>query len=78
MRNQGSERQCTLNRRLSQEGNTIAACVRETRLEAAMALLQSSDRPVAAIALDVGYESHSKFTAAFRRRFGVVPSALRN
>ncbi|UWH08345.1 helix-turn-helix transcriptional regulator [Dickeya fangzhongdai] len=68
----------TLNRRLAQEGNTIAACVRETRLEAAMVLLQSSDRPVAAIALDVGYESHSKFTAAFRRRFGVVPSALRD
>ncbi|RNM28519.1 AraC family transcriptional regulator [Dickeya undicola] len=68
----------TLNRRLAQEGNTITACVRETRLEAAMVLLQSSDRPVAAIALDVGYESHSKFTAAFRRRFGVVPSALRD
>ncbi|MCZ0819693.1 helix-turn-helix transcriptional regulator [Dickeya solani] len=67
----------TLNRRLAQEDNTITACVRETRLEAAMVLLQSSDRPVAAIALDVGYESHSKFTAAFRRRFGVVPSALR-
>ncbi|MCA6997736.1 helix-turn-helix domain-containing protein [Dickeya solani] len=46
-------------------------------MEAMMVLLQSSDRPVAAIALDVGYESHSKFTAAFRRRFGVVPSALR-
>ncbi|ACT07957.1 transcriptional regulator, AraC family [Dickeya chrysanthemi Ech1591] len=67
----------TLNRRLAQEGCTITTCVRDTRLETAMVLLQSSERPVAAIALDVGYESHSKFTAAFRRRFGVVPSALR-
>ncbi|MGM3172929.1 helix-turn-helix transcriptional regulator [Dickeya lacustris] len=68
----------TLNRRLAQEASTIAACVRETRLEAAMVLLQSSHRSVAAIARDVGYESHSKFTAAFRRRFGVLPSALRD
>ncbi|QIZ52161.1 AraC family transcriptional regulator [Dickeya zeae] len=67
----------TLNRRLAQEHNTITRCVRETRLETAMVLLQSSERSVAAIALDVGYESHSKFTAAFRRRFGIVPSALR-
>ncbi|QDX30846.1 helix-turn-helix transcriptional regulator [Dickeya poaceiphila] len=67
----------TLNRRLAQEGSTITRCVRETRLETAMVLLQSSDRPVAAIALDVGYASHSKFTAAFRRRFGILPSALR-
>ncbi|MGM3185233.1 helix-turn-helix transcriptional regulator [Dickeya oryzae] len=67
----------TLNRRLAQEDNTITRCVRETRLETAMVLLQSSARSVAAIALDVGYESHSKFTAAFRRRFGIVPSALR-
>ncbi|WP_038907245.1 helix-turn-helix transcriptional regulator [Dickeya oryzae] len=67
----------TLNRRLAQEDNTITRCVRETRLETAMVLLQSSERSVAAIALDVGYESHSKFTAAFRRRFGIVPSALR-
>lgn len=68
----------TLNRRLAQESCTITACVRNTRLEAAMMLLQSSDRPVAAIARDVGYASHSKFSAAFRRRFGVVPSALRD
>ncbi|ACS84792.1 helix-turn-helix transcriptional regulator [Musicola paradisiaca] len=67
----------TLNRRLAQEGVTIAACVRDIRLDAALTLLQSSDRPVAVIAQDVGYVSHSKFTAAFRRRFGVVPSALR-
>jgi AraC-like DNA-binding protein len=29
------------------------------------------------VALDLGYSSHSHFTAAFRRAFGVTPSALR-
>jgi AraC-like DNA-binding protein len=29
------------------------------------------------IALDFGFASHSHFTAAFRRTFGLTPSALR-
>ena len=29
------------------------------------------------LALDLGYSSHSHFTAAFRKAFGVTPSAFR-
>ena len=29
------------------------------------------------LALELGFSSHSHFSAAFRREFGVVPSALR-
>jgi AraC-like DNA-binding protein len=30
-----------------------------------------------ALALDLGFSSHSHFTDAFRRRFGMAPSSLR-
>ena len=29
------------------------------------------------VALDLGYSSHSHFTAAFRQAFGIAPSAFR-
>jgi AraC-like DNA-binding protein len=29
------------------------------------------------LALDLGYSSHSHFTASFRRAFGLTPSAAR-
>jgi len=32
---------------------------------------------LAPLALDLGFASHSHFTAAFRAAYGVVPSALR-
>jgi len=48
------------------------------RLAAAMSQVLDSARDFTAIALDVGFSSHSHFTAAFRRAYGVTPSALRN
>jgi AraC-like DNA-binding protein len=67
----------TLQRRLGEEGSSVSACVREVRLQVAMALLQSSDLQVSAIAVHCGYDSHSRFSAAFRQRFGYPPSHLR-
>jgi AraC-like DNA-binding protein len=46
-------------------------------LRAALDLLQQSRRPLAELALELGYATHSHFTAAFRRRFGVTPDWLR-
>ena len=43
----------------------------------AMTLLQSTDRPVATIAADVGYESPSRFAIRFRHRYGFAPSVVR-
>ena len=48
------------------------------RLEASMALLQSSSLQVSEIAARCGYDSHSRFSAAFRQRFGYAPSHLRS
>jgi AraC-like DNA-binding protein len=67
----------TLQRRLADEGASVSRCVREVRLEAAMALLQGSGLQVSEIASRCGYDSHSRFSAAFRQRFGYAPSDLR-
>jgi AraC-like DNA-binding protein len=40
-------------------------------------LLQSTELDITTIALDVGYQSPSHFTARFRRRYGVAPSDAR-
>jgi len=67
----------TLRRRLEQEGQTVSDCIREVRLETALLLLQSSTWSISEIAARAGYASHSRFSAAFRTRFGFAPSHLR-
>ena len=67
----------TLQRRLALEGASVSQCVREVRLETAMTLLQGSTLQVSEIASRCGYDSHSRFSAAFRGRFGFPPSHLR-
>ena len=67
----------TLQRRLAQEGETVSQCLRDVRLETGLVLLQSSTLQVSEIAARCGYESHSRFSAAFRERFGLPPSQLR-
>lgn len=69
--------QSTLQRRLGEEGATASQCVREARMASAMALLQGTERQVSEIAALCGYDSHSRFTAAFRQRFGYAPSHMR-
>lgn len=51
--------------------------VRTLRMEHAAKLLTATDRPISDIALAVGYESPSKFTAAFSEWSGATPSRFR-
>lgn len=51
--------------------------VKGLRMERAAKLLATTDRPIADIALEVGYESPSKFTAAFGQWAGTTPSRYR-
>jgi AraC-like DNA-binding protein len=67
----------TLQRRLAQEGESVSQCLRDVRLETGLLLLQSSTLQVSEVAARCGYESHSRFSAAFRERFGFAPSHLR-
>ena len=58
-------------------GSSLAAHMKELRMERAAALLRETDLSVAEIAGQVGYESQSKFTAAFKEQFGQLPKEYR-
>ena len=63
-----------LSRVFAQEtGKTITGCLRELRLERAAQLLGSGECNVTEAALEVGYNSLSHFTVAFRETFGCCP-----
>ena len=46
------------------------------RLTLALQRLDEGERTLSALALDLGFSSHSHLTTAFRRHFGVAPSAV--
>jgi transcriptional regulator GlxA family with amidase domain len=58
-------------------GETPGRYLARVRLERARTLLETTDRRVTDICLDVGYESLSSFTIAFRNRFGTPPDRYR-
>ncbi|OWY28206.1 helix-turn-helix transcriptional regulator [Herbaspirillum robiniae] len=70
--------QATLRRRLSAEGTSLTEVIADVRMAAALTMLQATTRPVADIALAVGYESPSRFSVRFRKRFGFSPSVVRS
>lgn len=59
-------------------GETLKAYTQRLRLERAALHLLIHDAPVLEVALGNGYRSHETFTRAFKRQFGVTPSAYRN
>lgn len=67
----------TLRRRLAEHDLSVGGLVRDVRLEVAMHLLQTTGLPIGDIAQRCGYESHSRFSAAFKTRYGYSPSYLR-
>lgn len=58
-------------------GETTKGFTMRVRLEHAAAQLVLGERSVLDIALDCGFASHEVFTRAFRREFGITPSAYR-
>ncbi len=58
-------------------GNSIAAHIKEHRMEQAAKMLRESDVSIAEIAQAVGYDSQSKFSAAFKAVFKVLPREYR-
>ncbi len=59
------------------EGVPIHRLLIRLRLRDALERLLETDDAIAAIALECGFASHSHFTDAFRREFGVTPRAIR-
>lgn len=58
-------------------GNSIAAHMKEHRMQKAAKLLLESEMSIAEIALAVGYDSQSKFSNAFKDFFQMLPKEYR-
>lgn len=58
-------------------GQTLTRYRDEVRLRLALDRLRDPAVDLTDLSLDLGYASHSHFTARFRRQFGMVPSAAR-
>jgi AraC-like DNA-binding protein len=67
----------TLQRKLTEAGTSFSDELAEARLRAARRLLLDTDRPLTAIAFDVGCSSLQQFSALFRKHLGESPSAFR-
>ena len=59
-------------------GTSLAAHIKEHRMEKAATLLRESGMSVAEIAKIVGFESRSRFATAFKEACGVLPSEYRS
>jgi AraC-like DNA-binding protein len=57
-------------------GRTIHGYREQLRLRTALAAL-ADGADLTTLALDLGYSSHSHFTASFRKAFGTPPSRVR-
>lgn len=58
-------------------GVTIFDFLLEARMEKARSLLTETDTPIHEIAFATGYKNVSSFTAAFKKRMGFPPSAMK-
>ena len=58
-------------------GRTLHGYRSALRLRVALDRLDEAEVDLASLALELGYSSHSHFTAAFRKEFGVSPSKVR-
>jgi AraC-like DNA-binding protein len=58
-------------------GSPIASYMKEYRMKSAMELLRTTDYHISEIANNVGYQSQSKFTAAFKNITNILPSEYR-
>ncbi len=54
-------------------GDTIYSYFKKLKLQRAAYMLQTSDKSVLDIALDVGYQSQSRFGSAFKKHYGLTP-----
>jgi AraC-like DNA-binding protein len=58
-------------------GKTIAAHIRDRRLQSACVELSTTDNPIINIGLDCGYDSAQSFSRVFKRLYGLSPSEYR-
>jgi AraC-like DNA-binding protein len=62
----------------AQTGMSLRVYRRDLRLRRALERLESGEASCSRLAADLGFSSHSHFTAAFHGRFGCIPSRARS
>lgn len=67
----------TLRRHLQKETCRFSGLLEQVRMQRALSLLQQNGLPIGNVAAACGYRSASRFSEAFRRQFGLLPSELR-
>lgn len=67
----------TLRRRLASEGISFRRLLQDARMEQALGLVSAGGEPLGEVAAACGYQSPSRFAAAFQRHYGMAPSQLR-
>jgi AraC-like DNA-binding protein len=61
----------------SETGTTLHQYRHQLRMRASIEALREDRRPLIELALELGFSSHSHFSSAFQREFGVPPSRWR-
>lgn len=68
----------TLRRYLARDGQNLSQIILDIRLNYGLVLLQTTQKSILTIAQSVGYDSGSRFTHYFKKRFGISPKMLRS
>ncbi|RYX99672.1 AraC family transcriptional regulator [bacterium] len=69
--------EATFRRKLAEQGQSFNQILIDVRMTTALTLLQVTDISISQIAYQVGYESSSRFSVRFKKRFGFSPIAVR-
>ncbi|KAF0814865.1 HTH-type transcriptional regulator GadX [Andreprevotia sp. IGB-42] len=69
--------EATLRRRLAAEETSFSDILNAARMDRALGMVMHGGAAIQRIAEACGYQSPSRFTDAFRARFGLTPTALR-
>ena len=56
------------------EGITIYQYVQKKKMDYSKYLLETSNKNIIDIAMEIGYENPSKFSKTFKKYFGILPS----
>ena len=72
----GRTKLCALAKELS-EGETLSYLIAQRRINAAKRLLLQSNKPISAVAEEVGISDYNYFSKVFRSMTGTTPSAFR-
>jgi len=67
----------TLQRRLREEGVSFAKLKGQIRFKMAVSALKKGNLSIEEISEEIGFSDRHSFTNAFKRRFGITPSAFR-